>query len=236
MRDDLQQLPPMLITLLSGGKRDDPVPMRHITMPEEFVREKKAPQQQMSRPASGAGGRTHSNRVGPLGNEHMDQADSGLRQRLPTKDAQVNTEPRRRFVKNSAHEEADTDRPPQPPTQAIQEPILLKKKGFSQQEARQWLAQKNKQKEPKEEQQPQQQRDRAPQPPPYRPPVDPSTTNSRRDSNEQPGGPQGRFEPPDRRPSRTYSQSSLVEVVVSDRENLRVTEVRLPTPQKEDIV
>ena len=133
MRDDLLQLPPMLITLLSGGKLRRDGPVRHITMPEEFVRQIKAPQQQQPRPASSADGRTHSNRVGPLGNEHVDRPDNALRQRRPTKDAQVNTEPRRRLLKNSTQEEADTERQPQTAPQTaigggVQEPILLKKR------------------------------------------------------------------------------------------------------------
>lgn len=235
MRDDLQQLPPLLITLLTGGQLRRGASGRHKTVPVEFVRQKKAQQQQQMRSGSRLGGRPNSNQVGPFSEQNMDQTDGGLRQRRPpANDVEVNTEPRKRLVRpvTQAEENQQTQIGPQAAAaEDTQQQTKGKKRRLGPEELRQHMLQKDKQKQQNPMQQSLQVQQQQQPPPHYRSHTELSRSRSRIDVAEA----TTTAERVEGRPARTDSESPLVEVVVSDRENFRVTEVRIPpSPRRGD--
>lgn len=115
MRDDLQQLPPLLLTLLTGGRQQRKSPAGHETVPMEFARQNGAQQQQQHvGPASRSGGFMPSNQ--PT-RKHTDQLDGGPSQWRPTNEVGVNTEPRKRMAREGTLE--GENQPTQTEPQAI---------------------------------------------------------------------------------------------------------------------
>lgn len=116
MRDDLQQLPPLLLTLLTGGRQQRKSPAGHETVPMGFARQEGAQQlqQQQVGPASRSDGRMPPNQ--PT-RKHTDQLDGGPSQWRPTNEVGVNTEPRKRMAREGTQE--GENEPPQTEPQAI---------------------------------------------------------------------------------------------------------------------
>lgn len=117
MRDDLQQLPPLLLTLLTGGRQSNTVPARPKTVRMNSGLQECAEQQLLL--FSKVGRTSQSEQVGPLGNEHLDQPDSRLKQLRPTNEIGINTDPPMRITSRSTQEEEK-----QPPTPTGEHTII----------------------------------------------------------------------------------------------------------------